>query len=158
MGLGFCVYTTFMWLTKLDSTYLKFGEYFDMAIIILPIVMILWAIKEAINDAQITIYQRIILAISIGAISYLVYDPFLFLYHHYINPDWFSSVVSLKESELRAEQFSEEKIIEIVQKMKNTNVAQADLFRLSSLVPSVLIIPTLIALLSLVFIKAKKIK
>ncbi len=46
MGLGFCLYTTIMWLTKLDSTHLKVGKYFDILIILLPISIILIAIKK----------------------------------------------------------------------------------------------------------------
>lgn len=156
MGLGFCLYTTLMWLTNLDSTYLSNGQYFDIAIIILPIVIIFLAIKEANNLSQINVFQRIFIAISVGSISYLIYDPFLYVYHHYINPEWFSSVIALKENELKHAHVSENKILENINTMKNSDVAQADLFRLSSLVPSVLIIPTLIALFSLIFIKVKK--
>jgi hypothetical protein len=39
--------------------------------------------------------------------------------------------------------------------MKVSNVAQSGLFRLSTLVPSVLILPILIALISIIFIRGK---
>lgn len=91
----------------------------------------------------------------VGAISYLIYDPFLFIYHHYINPDWFNAVLSLKELELKSVNTSQDIITNTLEKMKASNQAQSGLFRLSSLVPSVLILPTLIALVSLVFIKRK---
>ena len=97
MGLAFCLYTTLMWLTKLDTTYLSIGQYFDMAIILLPIAMIFWAIKQETNSYKVLIIQRIGIAVFVGAISYLIYDPYLFVYHHYINPDWFISVLDLKE-------------------------------------------------------------
>ncbi|NQX80544.1 MAG: hypothetical protein HRT66_00915, partial [Flavobacteriaceae bacterium] len=44
MGLSFCLYTILMWLTKLDSTYLNIGQYLDMLIILLPILVIFKAI------------------------------------------------------------------------------------------------------------------
>jgi len=155
MGLGFCLYTTIMWLTKLDTTYLNFGQYLDMVIIVLPIAMIIWAIQQENKVFQVTIVQRIVIAIFVGTISYLIYDPFLYMYHHYINPEWFTSVLNLKEAELKATHIPEDKIIDTLQKMKVSNVAQSGLFRLSTLVPSVLIIPTLIALISIVFIRGK---
>jgi hypothetical protein len=155
MGLGFCLYTTIMWLTKLDTTYLNIGQYLDMAIIVLPIVMIIWAIRQENNTYQVTIVQRIVIAIFVGTISYLIYDPFLYMYHHYINPEWFTSVLNLKEADLKATNISEDKIVDTLQKMKVSNVAQSGLFRLSTLVPSVLILPILIALISIIFIRGK---
>lgn len=155
LGFGFCLYTTIMWLTKLDTTYLKFGQFVDMAIIILPIVMIFWAIRQENNINQVTIVQRIVIAIFVGAVSYLIYDPFLYLYHHSLNPYWFNSVLNLKNTELRAANISEDKIIDALEKMKDSKVAQSSLFSLSTLVPSVLIVPTLIALFSVIFIRGK---
>ncbi|WP_092895012.1 DUF4199 domain-containing protein [Algoriphagus aquimarinus] len=155
MGLAFCLYTTLMWLTKLDTTYLSIGQYVDMAIILLPIVMIFWAIKQETNSYQVSIIQRIGIAIFVSAISYLIYNPFLYTYHHFINPDWFGAVLNLKEVELTAVNVPQEEITATLENMKTSSVAQADLFRLSSLIPSVVVIPTLVALLSLIFIKNK---
>lgn len=158
MGLCFCLYTTLMWLTHLDSTYLSIGQYFDIAIIILPIAIILNAIKKERDLHPVTIFQRFAIAIFIGAVSYLIYDPFLYVYHHYINPDWFASVLHLKEMELKASGVSGEKTIVILQKMKTSDIAKAGLFRWSAAIPSVLILPSLIALLSLIFIRKKKLE
>jgi len=156
MGLSFCLYTTVMWLTKLDAVYLNIGQYFDMAIIILPILMILWAIRQENNRYTVTIIQRIIIAIFVGAVSYLIYEPFLYTYHNYINPDWFTSVLNLKEIDLNAANTPQDVIIETLQKMKDSNASQSRLFTLSTAIPSVIIIPTLIALISLIFVKRKK--
>lgn len=158
MGLAFCFYTVLMWLTKLDTTYLNIGQYFDMAIIILPILMILWAIKQENNKQKINLFKRILIAIFVGLISFIIYDPFLYIYHHFINPDWFSSVLSLKEAELIAAKTDTNLISEQLQNMKDTAVAQSGLFRPSAIIPSVIIVPTLIALLSLIFIRTKTIE
>ncbi|MDI9257906.1 DUF4199 domain-containing protein [Flavobacterium sedimenticola] len=155
MGLCFCVYTITMWLTKLDSTYLRVGQYFDVAIILLPIIMIFWAIREALNLYQITVFQRIFVAIFVGAVSFLIYDPFLYLYHNYINPEWFTAVLNLKEVELKASDVSQIEITNTLQKMSNANINQSGIFKLSTLIPSVIIIPTLIALVSNIFIRVK---
>ena len=153
MGLGFCFYTCFMWLSKLDSSYLSIGQYFDMAIIILPIIMIIWAIQVANQLYPINFFQRMLVAIYVGAISELIYDPFLYVYHHYINPNWFSYVLNLKEIELKAANIPEDMIRETLLRMQSSNIAQSGLFRLSSVIPSVVIIPIFLALISLLFIR-----
>lgn len=158
MGICFCLYTTLMWLTKLDTTYLSVGQYFDIAIIILPVTIIFLVIIKINNFYRITIFQRIIVAIGVGAISYLIYDPFLYIYHHYINPTWFDAVLNLKENELKLANNAREKIIETLQMMKKTNIAQSGFYRLATLIPSVIIIPTLVALISILFIKRNKLK
>lgn len=155
MGLGFCLYTTLMWLTKLDTTYLNTGQYLDMAIIALPVFMILWAIKQENGKGKINVLERILIAIFVGLISFLIYDPFLYIYHHFINPDWFSAVLSIKEAELIAAKTDAIVMAEQLQKMKDSTVAQSGLFRLSALIPSVIIVPTLIALLSMIFFRTK---
>ncbi len=155
MGLSFCFYTSFMWLTKLDTIYLNTGQYLDMAIIALPVFMILWAIKQENKKGKINVFERILIAIFVGLISFLIYDPFLYIYHHFINPDWFSSVLSLKETELIAARTDAIVVAEQLQKMKDSAVAQSGLFRLSALIPSVIIIPTLAAFLSMIIFRAK---
>ncbi len=155
MGLGFCLYTSLMWLTKLDTSYLKVGQYFDIAIIILPIITIFLAIKNAKKIHQISFFQRIIISIYIGAISYLIYDPYLYFYHHYINPEWFVAVINLKEMELKAAKVPQGKILEIIENMKASNLSMSGVFTLSTFIPSVIIIPTIIAMFSVFFVKAE---
>lgn len=156
MGLGLCLYTTLMWLTKLDTTYLSFGKYLDMAIVVLPVLMILWAIRQENNSYGVTFVGRMVIAIFVGAVSYLIYDPFLYIYHQYINPEWFNAVLNLKETELRAANVPEDRITEALLKMKETNVAQSGIFRFSSLIPSVVVLPGLIALVSFLFIRRRQ--
>lgn len=158
MGLAFCFYTVLMWLTRLDTTYLSIGQYFDIAIIILPVSMILWAIKQENKKQKINLFRRILIAMFVGLISFIIYDPFLYIYHHFINPDWFSSVLTLKKVELIAANTDINLMSEQLHKMKDTAIAQSGLFRLSAIIPSVVIIPTLIALLSLILIRTKTIE
>ena len=47
MGIGFFLYTTLMWLTKLDTTYLWFGQYLGIGIILLPIIILFfWQLEK----------------------------------------------------------------------------------------------------------------
>lgn len=155
IGLSFCLCTILMWLTKLDTTYLNIGQYFDIAIILLPVLMIFWIIKKHIDWYKVTIIQRIVMAVFVGFIPYLIYDPFLYIYHHYINPDWYNAVLNLKETGLIAAHIPQNKITAILKEMKTSPLAQAGLFRLSTAIASVIILPVLIALISLIFIRNK---
>jgi hypothetical protein len=156
MGTGFCLYTVLMWLTNLDSTYLNVGQYFDIAIILLPITVISMGIYQQNKLKSVTLMQRIFVAITISSISFVIYDPFLYFYHNIINPEWFSSVLALKGSELSNANVSADSITEQLQQMKDSSVANAGVFQLSSAIPSVIVIPVLISFLSLLFIKNTK--
>jgi hypothetical protein len=155
MGLGFCLYTTFMWLTQLDTTHLNIGQYLDMLIVFWPITVIFWAIRQENQKQALSVITRIGIALWIGLLSYLIYEPYLYTYHNFINPDWFSYVLDLKEAELKAAHTATEKITETLQQMIEANVQQNGIFKLSTFIPSVVVLPTLIALVTLVFIKKK---
>jgi hypothetical protein len=156
MGLGFCLYTTFMWLTKLDTTHLRIGQYLDMAIILLPVSVILLAIRQENRKQKIGVPERMLIAVFVGLISFIIYDPFLYIYHQFINPDWFGSVLDLKQAELVAANTDPEVMSGQLQKMRESNVAQSQLFRLGALIPSVIVIPAFIALISLAFVRTKE--
>jgi hypothetical protein len=144
-----------MWITKLDSQFLVYGQYLDIAIILLPILLILFSIKQSLKIAELTTIHRILLAIYIGLLSQLIYSPFLYIYHNFINPNWFDAVIELKINSLKIENIAEDKISSIIEKMKLNNIAQNKIYSLSSFIPSVFILPTLIALISLLFKKWK---
>jgi hypothetical protein len=156
MGVCFCLYTLLMWLIKLDTTYLAIGQYFDMGIILLPIFMISWAIHQENRIYDISILGRIRVAVYISLISFLIYDPFLWFYHHVINPQWFDAVVRLKDFELKSANIDPRVIAEHLQAMRNSGTARAGLFRLSAMIPSIIVLPLVVSLLTLVFIRRRK--
>jgi hypothetical protein len=156
LGLGFCLYTTLMWLTQLDTTYLRFGQYIDMAIVFLPSGMIFWAIRHEMNYCNVSVWDRIVIAVFMGCISFVIYDPFLYTYHHFINPDWYASVLQLEEEKMRLKLLSDIEIHAELSKLGDSSVAKAGLFQISSLVASAVVIPILSALLSLIFIRNKR--
>lgn len=88
-------------------------------------------------------------------VSFLIYDPFLYVYHNFINPEWFNSVLDLKEIELLAANVPQNQIMEKLQKMKTSDVALAELYRIEVFIPPVIIVPAVIAFLSIIFIKPK---
>jgi hypothetical protein len=156
MGLGFCLYTTLMWITKLDTIYLNIGRHFDKAIIIWPITVILFAIYRENKKTGIPIPKRIAVAVIVSLISFVVYNPFLYVYHHFINPDWFESVIALEAQKLISQNADTAFINDQIQKMRDSNLTQDGMFRLSALVPTVIVIPTFLALLSGIFIRKQK--
>ena len=156
MGLCFCAYTTFMWLTKLDEKHLNIGQYLDIAIIILPIIVIFKAIKNESKFSELSIVKRVLIALIVGLISTVIYSPFLYLYHNYINPEWFNAVVSLAETKLIALKTDPNIIAQKIQKMKADNLLQNSIFKLEAIIPSGIIMPIIVSLLSLIFIRNSK--
>jgi len=153
LGIGLCLYTIFMWLSKLDSLYLNYGEYLDIIIFILPMLIVFRALKKAKKIYQLTFLKRFIIACSIGMISYLLYHPFLYYYHTKINPNWFDYVLRLKQLELSAENLSKAAIDDVLLKMRNVNLLQSKFFNLSSILSSIVVLPLIITLLSFIFIR-----
>jgi hypothetical protein len=142
-----------MWLTKLDTKYLNIGEYLDMAIIILPIIVIFIAIKNEIKFSDVNFMKRIGIALIIGIVSSLIYSPFIYFYHNYINPEWFNSVLSLAETKLIEIRTEPQIIAEKIQKLKENNLSQKSMFTLGAIIPTMIIIPIIISFLSLIFIR-----
>jgi hypothetical protein len=156
LGLSMCVYSAVMWLTRLDTTYLRYGQYLDMAVILVPITVISLAIRRENSLRRVTLLQRIAIAIIVGAASTIIYDPFLWVYHHVINPDWFNGVLQLREAQLKGLGTPANEIAVQLQTMRDSATARAPLFHPSAVVASVLVIPILIALLSLLYIRPGK--
>lgn len=96
MGVGFCNYTTLMWLTGLDGAYLKFGQYLDAAIIVLPLSIIFFAIHQQNKLSSVTMLERVLIAVTISTVSFVIYDPYLYVYHHFMNPEWSNTVTIWK--------------------------------------------------------------
>ena len=112
LGIAMCLYTVFMWLTGLDTKYLSTGQYLDIAVIVLPIIFTFLAIWKKSKITELTLSKRIRCGLIVNLVSFLIYKPFLVIYHHFINPDWIKYVLELKEKELMAQTVAPEKINE----------------------------------------------
>lgn len=102
LGLAFCAYTTLLWLTRLDTTYLRIGQHLDVAVLVLPLTFTFLAVRAEARRRSLTIGRRVLLGLLVTLVANLVYWPFLYCYHHVINPAWFSYVEALRVQELRA--------------------------------------------------------
>ncbi|MBC8084999.1 MAG: DUF4199 family protein [Hymenobacter sp.] len=149
LGVSLCLYTTLMWLTRLDTTYLAVGQYLDIAVILLPISLIAAAIRQLLRRAPLRWWQRLGVGVGVGVVAELVYRPYLALYHAYLNPTWFSFVVALKKAELSAAGQSAAHITAELARLQAAHVRQAGMF--SGFWVSALVLPALVALLTLPF-------
>ena len=153
LGLSLCLYTTLMWLTRLDSTHLGVGQYLDIAVGLLPIGLILSAISEQRKVGRLTIWHRLGVAVGVGLLAQVLYAPFLYCYHTYIKPDWFSFVLATKRAELAAAGQSAPAIAAELARRQVAHARQVGLF--SGFVPAAVVFPVLVALLSLLFVRNK---
>lgn len=154
-GLSLCVYTLLMWLTRLDAEYLSVGQYFDMAVVIVPIFFILSAIKQARDQTDIHVGHRVLIAMGTGLVGYLIHGPFLYFYHHVVNPDWFEAVLALEKQNMLAKQASAEDIGIRLEEMIAKNQAQDGIFSVGALIASAVVLPLLISMLSLVVVRRR---
>ena len=159
LGASLCLYTTLMWLTRLDTTYLAVGQYLDIAVVLLPITLIAAAVRQQIRQAPsvrqqirqapLRWWQRLSVGVGVGVVAELVYRPYLALYHAYLNPTWFSFVVALKRAELSAAGQGAAGIAAELARLQAAHVRQAGMF--SGFWVSALVLPALVALLTLPF-------
>ena len=153
LGIALCLYTIFMWLTKLDTTYLHIGHYFDIAVILLPLTFTFLAIRQKAREINLTFSKRILCGLIVNLLSFLIYTPFLTIYHHFINPDWLRYVLELKEKELAAQNVEPDKIKALL----NVIISASNDFNLmvSGFIVGVLIFGSVFSLLTIPIIRSK---
>lgn len=151
LGIAMCLYTVFMWLTKLDTEYLSTGQYLDIAVILLPVTFTFLAVWKKSKTTELTVAKRIQCGLVVNFVSYLIYKPFLVIYHNFINPDWIKYVLELKEKELKAQNIASEQVNEALNRISS---ASND-FNFVGVLIGVLIFGLIFSLLTIPFIKSK---
>lgn len=153
LGLALCIYTTFMWVIKFDSTYLSTGKYLDTAVILLPITFTFLAIWAKSKETQVTFFKRIRYGLTTNFFGYIIHLPFLLFYHHFLNPDWLKYVLEFKEKELLAQNASAE---QIQTALDNVRMMSSDLNLITNgLIVGVIIFGIAFSSLTLPFIRRK---
>ncbi|GAA3997818.1 hypothetical protein GCM10022408_05720 [Hymenobacter fastidiosus] len=151
LGFSLCLYTTLMWLTRLDTIYLATGQYLDVAVVVLPVGVLAAAINRQRRRAYLPGWQRVGLALGVAIVAELVYRPYLALYHNWLNPEWFSFVLALKRAELLAAGRNAAAIAAELARLQATHARPAGVF--SGFWISALVLPALVALLTLPFLR-----
>jgi hypothetical protein len=101
LGLGICAYTTVAHLLGFYTNNILAGKYGDAAIILLPLVVLFLAIREKRNlNASLTLLQGIKTGLLVALISFPISSSFLWIYHHYINPNWFEFILDYEQNSL----------------------------------------------------------
>jgi hypothetical protein len=156
LGLLLSLYTTAMWLTRLDTTYLAFGQYLDMAVALVPVGFIVAAIHQQRRQGRLNGLQRVALAVGVMALAETLYRPYLYLYHTLINPTWFAAVLALKQAELTAAGRSAATIATELARLQAGQARQVGLFHGFWL--SALVLPALVSLLTWPFLRNRPAK
>ena len=156
LGLSLSLYTTLMWLTRLDTTYLFIGQYLDMLIVLAPVGFIVAAIHRQCRQDHISGLQRVALAVGVMALAEVLYRPYLYLYHRVINPTWFAAVLALKQAELAAAGQSPATMATTLAHLQATQAAQTGMFH--GFWISALLLPVLVSLLTWPFLRNRTAK
>jgi hypothetical protein len=153
LGLALCLYTIFLWLTKLDTTYLATGQYLDIAVILLPIIFTFLAISQKSKKTNLTFFKRILTGVMVNFVAFLIYNPFLIIYHRFLNPDWLKYVLELKEKELLAQNVAPDKIKNTLELIANSSNDLSHI--ISGFIVGVIIFGIVFSLLTIPFIRSK---
>jgi hypothetical protein len=146
LGLSLGLYTTLMWLTRLDTTYLSVGQYLDILVVLAPVGFIVWAIHRQLQLGYVSPLRRVALAVGVMILAEVLYRPYLYLYHEVVNPTWFDAVLVLKQAELTAAGRSAATIATELARLQAGQAQQAGMFHGFWL--SALALPTLVSLLT----------
>lgn len=100
-GLGICAYTLIGHLLGFYTNNIQAGKYSDVAIILLPIVILFLALREnRILNGSLTLFQEIKTGLLVALVSYPISTAFLWIYNHYINPNWLDSILDLEQNNI----------------------------------------------------------
>lgn len=101
LGLGICVYTMLAHVFGFYTTNIGAGKYGDIAVTLLPIMAIYFAIRERRNrQGSLTLWQGIVTGVLVALISFPLSTAFLWVYHHYINPNWLDYIINYEQSNM----------------------------------------------------------
>lgn len=101
LGLGICAYTTVAHLLGFYTNNIRAGKYGDAVIILLPLVVLFLAIREERNlNASLTLFQGIKTGLLVSLISFPISAAFLWIYHHYINPNWLEFIINYERNSM----------------------------------------------------------
>lgn len=127
LGLGICAYTLIAHFLGFYTNNIQAGKYGDIIIIILPIVVLFLAIREKRRiQGFLTLLGGIKTGLLTMLISYPISAAFLWIYHHYINPNWFENILAYEQKVLENSGLSSAEIAERVNALRagNSDYAQ----------------------------------
>ena len=154
LGLFMCTFIVFMWVTRLDTTYYHIGKNLEIAVSVIPIAVILYAIHKLNQKQDLTVSKRLIAGITVGLVSVAVSTPFIEIYHHFINPEWFDAVLHLQEQKMISEGATETEITTRLERMRAGDNTFSSV--LSAFISGGILFPAVVSLASTIFIRNKQ--
>ncbi|GAB4475596.1 MAG: hypothetical protein OHK0057_23530 [Thermoflexibacter sp.] len=85
--------------------------------------------------------NRLLIATGVGLITYLIHVPYMYVYHNFINPDWFDAIVTLRKHNMEAQDIPKAQIQLKIEQMIKTNKINNKVFSMGAFLFSVIIIP-----------------
>jgi hypothetical protein len=143
-----------MWVTGLDTTYYEIGKKIELFVSMVPVAVILYAIYTLNQQMELTVKRRIIAGLTVGLVSILISSPFIEIYHHFMNPEWFDAVLRLQEESMLSSGASEGEIAARLEQMRAGNTTLNSV--MSAYISGGIIFPAIVSLVSIPFIKSNK--
>jgi hypothetical protein len=101
LGLGICVYTMLAHFLGFYTNNIQTGKYGDIAITLLPVVVLFLAIREKRKlNGSLTLLQGIKTGLLVALISFPISTAFLWIYHHYVNPNWLAYILAYEQESM----------------------------------------------------------
>src|SRR6267142_892662 len=101
LGLAISAYIMTAHLLGFYTTNMQAGAYADIAVTLVPIAILFLAIREKRrHQGSLTVLQGISIGLLVVLISYPISTAFLWIYHHYINPNWFEYVIAYERDKM----------------------------------------------------------
>jgi len=110
------------------TTNIRAGKYGDIAVTIVPIVILflaIWARRR--RQGSLTLLQGISTGLLVILISYPISAGFLWIYQHYINPNWLEYLIAYEQTNLSQAGVAASVIEERTSILRSRNTAGAQL-------------------------------
>lgn len=101
LGFGICAYTLLAHLLGFYTTNIQTGKYADIAIMLLPMIVLFLAIREKRSRlGSLSLLQGIKTGLLVALISLPISTAGLWIYHHFINPNWLEFILTYEREML----------------------------------------------------------
>src|SRR5262245_16558972 len=126
LGVSVVIWTLLLHVLGFYTTNLAAGQIADVVAIILPVATIVLALRERRGSGGLTLIQAITTGLIVGLVSVPITAGFLWVYHHFINPQWNELLIAYQRDALAQSGASAEAIatMEARQRAGATDVAQ----------------------------------
>ena len=157
LGLSYCAWTILMYITGLDTTRIDVGHYGDYLVTILPVSVLYLSIRAkrtTLVGEPLRYVDAVKTGIVVSLIAWIIYTPFLVLYHHLINPEWLDYVIEFQKQTMTEANMA---AAEIDQRVEQIRAGSTDIMHaVNGLIFGVVVMGFLISSISFVLLRSGK--